>query len=248
MSQKEAHYENLVNRYDGIPMLSDERTQIWTVQQLKKLMSIDLNKHKCVDIGAGTCRIALLMTQSKDVAQPITCVEPSSLIDTCEVPSEIRKLRMDALEFSAVRDIRYDRVWMTQVVHHLGDNMLTVFKNIRQQLNEGGMMCIDTRPMKCDYPWFQAATDAWNSMDENHIVDTLNHAGYLDVQMLERSLEHIVPVEDWIEMIRMRFFSNLALLTNDDIEEGIHEMKTDLLNGEDVVRLNDKHLFIVAKK
>jgi len=66
--------------------------------------------------------------------------------------------------------------------------------------------------------------------------------------MFERSLDHFVPVEDWIEMIRMRFFSNLALLTNDDIEEGIREMKTDLLNGEDVVRLNDKHLFIVAKK
>ena len=55
------HYDDLSGRYDGIPMLSDARTNQLRVDKFIEFLKIDPETGKIADIGAGSGSIAKLI-------------------------------------------------------------------------------------------------------------------------------------------------------------------------------------------
>ena len=62
-TELKSHYDDLSGRYDGIPMLSDARTNKLRVDKFIEFLGLDPESEKIVDIGAGSGSIAKLIKE-----------------------------------------------------------------------------------------------------------------------------------------------------------------------------------------
>ena len=66
--------------------------------------------------------------------------------------------------------------------------------------------------------------------------------------MSQRTCSHVVSKERWYDTQRKRFWSHMHNLTDEQIEEGIRELDSGILEGMDRVILPDVMNYVCAWK
>ncbi|MBN2865418.1 MAG: methyltransferase domain-containing protein [Thiotrichales bacterium] len=201
-----------------------------------------------VDVGGGTGSYTYLISQQAGLLNKPYCVEPSAPM--AAVAAQNRQLKVcceDANQF-ALRDIRYDKLLLKEVVHHIKDRP-AVWQGVFKQLNDVGRMLIVTRPRKLNFPFFDAAKQAFyhNQADANIWADELSLAGFnVDIQYATYEFELDKPV--WFNMLRNRFMSDLAPFSDADIEAGILQVDRQYPKRSTVPVVEQLVLIVADKK
>ncbi|MDP8909343.1 MAG: class I SAM-dependent methyltransferase, partial [Chloroflexota bacterium] len=120
---------------------------------------------------------------------------------------------------------RYDKVLIKNMVHHV-DDRLSLFRNLYQRLRSGGALLLVHISPKIDYPLFEAARDralGWHA-DPDELERLLGAVGF----HTERDVvewRYAVPKERYFEMVASKYISVLSSFSDDQINEGLREMK-----------------------
>ena len=243
-----SHYDKIAAQYDGVPLLSDDKARSTILSLVREHIDLDPNLHQYAEIGAGNCWLTHSLMKNRVWKHPMYCVEPSTLIDQCDSSENIAKFQMGALEFSKLSNIHLDRALFVCCVHHFKDDWEEVFTNTHSQLNANGKILIYARLDVCTYPWFKAVNDMWVGTNDVEMTKVLRKAGYSDVKVEIKRLQHVLPVEDWFNMLRIRFFSTLSTFADDEIEVEIQRLQSGKLKEKNTVQIDDPIVIITAAK
>ena len=102
------------------------------------------------------------------------------------------------------------------------------------------------------YPFFSKAHQAWSSaqLHEDIYADALKAAGF-DVTLEYEDYNVEMPASQWLGMVRGRFWSNFNSFSEEEMEEGVREIKEKLdvsSEEEKVINFPDRIVFITATK
>ena len=150
--------------------------------------------------------------------------------------------------FNSDESKHYNRILMSQCVHHFPDQKAT-FQTMYDKLpNES--ICVVTGASKTTLlPLWKLVRQNFGSymIDE---VKNLKSCGF-DVESFSLNLPFHVSKKSWYEKIRNRIFSSFSSLSDEEIERGIDEIERTLLYNvmqDDVIEMKHTMQFIVASK
>ncbi|NLU31490.1 MAG: class I SAM-dependent methyltransferase [Clostridiaceae bacterium] len=154
-----------------------------------------------------------------------------------------------------LEDNYFDFVYMTDVIHHIPDVSM-MFSEIRRVLKRGGSLCI--------------VTESHDQIDNRFFVKyfpstaTVDKRRYPDIDEIiskatEQSLEHIKNVvkgegavgpvtSQFVELVRNKGYSMFHLIPDDEYNEGLKQLETDVLSGNLICRHSGETLVWFRKK
>ena len=249
-SQTSVHYANVATSYNKTFFAEDgsdyQRWKLGHVLHHLRLQPTD----QLIDLGCGTGVFTSALYTKGGLTKNILGVEPSqSMLNLAQTLPGIAMRCSDAQSFVQDRTIRYDKVLMKSMIHHIPSTDLPeLYRGIYRQLHQGGILLTQTRPVIVDYPFFQAALEEW--IKQTHTVDIL--AKYQEEAGFSVSYKtYYYPVQisknQWLEMIRNRFWSNFSYLNDEELEAGITELVTEYAQT-DILKFEDALIFIEAVK
>jgi cyclopropane fatty-acyl-phospholipid synthase-like methyltransferase len=210
------------------------------------------------DIGSGTGEMIKLLS-GRAIFRKFLAVEPcASMLDHVEndYSTPIEKLCLDGETFSQLENIRYDTSIMFSVIHHFQESVLPKFlRGVYSQTNPGGTVLVTTRDPPCAPVSTNSSTLPWpvwpdliNVFAENDpswdLQETMRQAGFNDVTCVKRSYgDVVIPRDMWLHMLRNRFLSIMAKLSDEEIEDGISQM-----DYPDPVVFEDWKYFVKGRK
>ncbi|XP_039253636.2 uncharacterized protein LOC120330787 [Styela clava] len=143
---------------------------------------------------------------------------------------------------------KFDRIFINNSVQNLNDFELT-FTRMRKCLEESGKIMILHRPTSITtLPYFNKAREILGSIEIPFmkIITALQKTG-CDVRW---DLEHVPLVLEkikWIALLRNRFPTELEILSDNEIEDGIRELLNGTLNYlTPVMELEDRLILITG--
>lgn len=241
----EEHYKNLSQNYDDYLLYSP--TFVRTLTR-KMIQMLDLKEDDVfVDLGGGTGMYTKDILEQVPLKKTATLVDPfAEMLAQAESHPKIECKQFDGLAFSALEG-KYDKVLMKEAVHHVEDKDL-LFRNLFERLSPGGRLLLVHVPPELDYPLFQKALERvrnWHA-DPEDLNRTLGNAGF---QVAHEYLKyhHSIPKHKYINMVRTGYMTVLSSFSDEEIEEGIKEMETNLA-GKEILEFEDHFDFILASK
>jgi len=215
-----------------------------------ELLEINEND-SVVDLGAGTCKTAGIIAKLVGLKKPLLCVDP--VHEMLEIAEKSNVENIDTLvataEDFAKKDLKYDKILIKGAVHHFPINKIReIFTGIKKQLNKGGQILIvkTGANRKGGMPYFKKGIDYHNRTHDGLtelIENLLNELGFkVDKKILEDDLE--VTKEQAIKLIEDRTLSLLSAFTDEELSEGIEEVKR---NHGDVIKYKAIWEMITAK-
>lgn len=241
---KKNHYDVIANEFDEVWTFSEDYEN-WMIETISHYLDIKIDDI-FVDIGAGTGKFTEKLIKYNSI-NSATCVEPS--IEMCKILSKNKHFNVfceTAEEFFEGKLYRCDKLLFKEVVHHV-KNRKILFENIFSNLNQNGRLLIITRPKVVEFPFFERASEAFiHSQPDYHIFEQeLEASGYI-VQTKMEYFNVSITREQWYQMLRKRFMSNLSTFSTETIEEGIRELE--LKGSNPKFQFLDKMIFITAMK
>ena len=241
------HYANIAEHYDPSFLGADharwERDHIISHLRLQQT-------DRVLDLGAGTGAFASQLYQKAGLSNPVIAIEPSQpMLDQAKTVPGLIPYCTDALSFVINTDIRYDKVLMKGMIHHVPKkNLPVLYRAIYHQLLLGGIALTMTRPHVVPYPFFEAAHKVWSDHQPpfNEFGEEMERAGFL---VSCHAYDYPVAIEkmQWFSFIRNRYWSTFSYFSNEEIEEGIQEIETQYPE-EDVLSFTDTILLLEAVK
>lgn len=237
------HYETLADFFNTVWHFSDEYKEFVHSHIMTDLALTSADT--LVDIGGGTGTFTSKLASHADLKRAY-CIEPSKAM--CEEASKIDNIRAictDATGFCTL-NLPYTKLLLKEVIHHISDRE-PFWKNIYNQLPPDGKLLIITRPQDIDFPFFDAAKEAFarNQPPYEALESELHEAGFfVDIQC--RSHTFTLPKQQWYLMLRHRFMSDLSSFSDQEIEEGIEEIEKN--HPDTIFTVVDNLLFITATK
>ncbi|MFQ5949970.1 MAG: SAM-dependent methyltransferase, partial [Nitrospiria bacterium] len=128
-----------------------------------------------------------------------------------------------ALSFSK-RPGTYDKILIKETIHHIPERG-TLFENLFERLEHGGIMLLVHVPPEVEYPLFEKALERcknWHA-DPDELTEKLKKAGFR-VKRDSLRYPHAIPKHKYFEMVRNCYMSALTSLDESEIEEGLKEM------------------------
>eukprot|EP00443_Scrippsiella_acuminata_P058009 CAMPEP_0115547390 /NCGR_PEP_ID=MMETSP0271-20121206/93622_1 /TAXON_ID=71861 /ORGANISM="Scrippsiella trochoidea, Strain CCMP3099" /LENGTH=282 /DNA_ID=CAMNT_0002980821 /DNA_START=14 /DNA_END=863 /DNA_ORIENTATION=- len=197
-----------------------------------------------VDIGCGTANFSGVL--QRESAIRVIGVEPSAEMAAKASEYGVQVEVQDALSWAAgasANGSNYDAIMLKEVRHHI-DDPAKLYVNLAGALAPGGKILLLTRPDKSDgYPFPAKAHDRWAAGVEMPLqthVKELEAAG-LSVHVQEEKYKVQMDREEWIRLVRGRFWSHLSALSDNEINDGLKE-----LNLPDQVEFDDCMIFVIA--
>jgi len=238
------HFDQIANVYDRIWHFSNNYKK-WMLTHILEFLKFDVYDN-FVDIGGGTGAYTKSICDKAHLVNFPYCVEPSlEMSNVAKINKDIKIFNEDANCFSK-RALRYDKVLLKEVVHHI-KNRDDLWFDLYDRLNEDGKILIITRPRKIKMPLFDAAKKVFfqNQPPYELFIDELEAVGFkVDVKFDSYFFD--LSLETWSSMIRKRFMSNLGKFSCEEIEEGIEEIKSNIKSN--VINIEDDIIFITASK
>ncbi len=251
-SQTSVHYANVATSYNESFFTEDgsdyQRWQLGHVLHHLRLQPTD----QVIDLGCGTGVFTSALYTKGGLTKNILAVEPSqSMLNLAQTLPGIAMHCSDAQSFVQDRTIRYDKVLMNGVIHHIPSaDLPELYRGIYRQLHQGGILLTLTRPAIVHYPFFQAALERRVKQKRAHTVDIL--AKYMEETGFSVSYQtYYYPVQiaknKWLEMIRNRFWSTFSYFNDEELEAGITELATKYAQT-DILKFEEALIFIEAVK
>ncbi|KMP10542.1 hypothetical protein UR09_05835 [Candidatus Nitromaritima sp. SCGC AAA799-A02] len=241
----EEHYKNLFNNYDDYLLYSPKFVRQLTTKMIQML---DLKPEDVfVDLGGGTGMYTKDILEQVSLKTPAILVDPfAEMLAQAGSNPKIECKQHDGLAFSELKGA-YDKVLMKEAVHHVQDKG-KLFHNLFERLSPGGRLLLVHVPPELDYPIFEKALERarnWHA-DPGDLRQSLAKVGF---QVTHEHLKypHSISKEKYISMVRTGYMTVLSSFSDDEIEEGIREMETNL-SGKDTLEFEDHFDFILACK
>ena len=219
----EAHYQRMAERNSEYVLDLGDVVPVVAAKMIEMLQLAE--DDVVVDLGGGTGIYSAAIVDQVQLRRPIVLVDFSAaMLDQVPENLPVEKVHMDALDFSE-QPRRYDKVLIKNMVHHV-DDRLTLFRNLYQRLDSGGALLLVHISPKIDYPLFKAARDralSWHA-DPDELERLLGAVGF----RTEREVVEwpcAVPKEHYFEMVASKYISVLSSFSDEEINEGLREMK-----------------------
>ncbi|QPJ61014.1 MAG: methyltransferase domain-containing protein [Candidatus Nitronauta litoralis] len=241
----EDHYKNLSNSYDDYLLYSPQFVRLMTKKMIQML---DLkNNDVFVDLGGGTGMYTKDILEQVDLKTPAILVDPfAEMLGQADSHPQIECKQHDGLAFSELKG-DYDKVLMKEAVHHVQDKS-RLFGNLFERLLPGGKLLLVHVPPELDYPIFEKALERarnWHA-DPEDLRRSLFETGF-QVEHEFIKYPHSISKEKYISMVRTGYMTVLSSFKDEEIEEGIREMETNLA-GKSTLEFEDHFDFILACK
>lgn len=238
------HFDSIADVYNSVWHFSDNYNK-WMLDNI--LVALELNKNDIlVDIGGGTGTFTELIAHNTNLKNKPYCVEPSiEMSNIAKKNTDVNVYNEDGNKFSE-RLLTYNKVLLKEVIHHINDRK-SLWNNIHKRMSENGRILIVTRPQKVKLPLFDAAKEAFykNQPPYEKFVQELSEASFeVDVKIDSYSFE--LDKDIWFDMIRQRFMSDLGKFTDQEIEDGINEIKQNI--QKEKIEIEDVIIYITALK
>lgn len=203
-----------------------------------------------VDIGGGTGALTEAIYRGAKLKNNILCVEPSEQMLALGLQREgVSTLRSTAEEFfSKKENYNFDKALIIASIHHFTDTD-SIFQKWAEWLQPGSVCLILTRPPETTLPFFRKAHALFQKSASGvpGIIDSLMRVG-LNVDVSEERTELQMSKEQWYKMLRRRYMSNMLVLTDEEIEEGVAELENERFADKKDIMIYDNILAIVVCK
>lgn len=228
---QESHYSAIAERYATNLFYDPEspvvESQLNLVENIFWLDDEVRKTDVLVDCGAGTCVFSSLLAKRRPDCKFI-CVEPCK-----EMAEEGRQMCADLPnvivhvasleEFLESFTITETTSFLCkEMIHHLSAEARP---RAFAQMAGGFRVLLLTRPYECIYPFFPAAVDSWKSgmnLLETFTRELKDSNSFSDVSLQEKPIFAVsLPRDEWIKLVRTRFWSNLAGFSDEEMENGI---------------------------
>ena len=161
------------------------------------------------------------------------CVDPSQdMLDVARQKDGLIAVQSTAEEFLASKpEYPLKVVFMHGSSHHF-ENLDFVFSRLAEYMPDDGVCFITEYPVKNTLPLFNAAREAYLKVTSRlDILCELIRAKGLKSKMVKGTELGEINMALWYEGLRNRMFSILYNFSDEEIEEGIKEMREQQYNG-----------------
>ena len=209
--------------------------------------------HVIADVGSGTGTIAKVLYELSGLENPIRCVDPSvEMQQVARQKKGVYTVVKTAEEFFSDTQISesFDRVIAVTSAHHFV-NPDVVFKGILCSLRPGGIFVL-VSTLKSGHPIFGSAQElvSHSFEREREIQFFFQRATNLNAKISQQELSFPLGVtkSKLYEMFRCRHMSIFDHFSDDQIEEGIRELESDVLKDlKDDDLINDERTLLVTR-
>lgn len=236
-----SHYTDVAASYnEAIFTQGDSEHQKWELNHFLRHLRLQ-KADRVVDLGCGTGIFTSALYTKSGLANNILGIDPSEEMLRCasSLPG-ITTRHTDGLSFAKEPAVRYDKIFMKGVVHHIPlASLPSLYQGIHQQLQPNGILLVVTRPVQIDLPFFQAALELWVELESPVVngISLIEEFGFsVSCYTYHRQVQ--VPKHQWFEMIQNRFWSTFSFFDDTELKKGIEELEakyahTDILSFED---------------
>jgi len=206
-----------------------------------------------VDLGGGTGAFTSRLRRDLGLRRRALVVDPSQglLNGAAEFADDVETLLADADGFLgklATAEVDPPQlVILKEVVHHV-PRWASVASSLYSLLPSPSRVVIMTRPPTSHhFPFFPAAHDEWARHQEppSAYAGPLEAAGF-GVEVVERAYGVDMAKQQWLDMMRGRFWSTFSAFGDDELEEGVR--RVDREHPGERLAFEDRLCFIVAVK
>ncbi len=237
------HFDSIADVFNRIWYFSDDYKD-FVIKHIIDDLSLT-NNDILADIGGGTGTFTSRLVNEANLKKAY-CIEPSCAM--CEEAAKLQNITAlcwDAHKF-LTEQIPFTKLLLKEVIHHIPE--IEIFwKNIYKAMPNGGKLLIITRPQHIAFPFFTAAKKAFaNNQPPYELFESqLEKCGFR-VITTQRNHTFNLPKENWYEMLRHRFMSDLGVFSDEEIETGICEVENDY--PQEILEIIDNLIFITATK
>jgi ubiquinone/menaquinone biosynthesis C-methylase UbiE len=236
-------FARLARTYDRLRPL-DER---W-LQTVARMVALgDLRGRTILDVGCGTGRLAVALSERHDAA--VTGLDPSP--EMLEVARERRpsgQWVLGSAESLPFTDGAFERAVSSLVIHHLDRN--AAFHEVRRVLQPTGRFVISTPdPAGFDGHWLARLFPSFVEIERGRfpgataLAVELRAAGFADVVVESFEIVRRFSRDFGLERLRGRYGSTFDLLSPEEYEAGVERAEAEL---PDPVSYVDRWLLVVG--
>ncbi|MDJ0661056.1 MAG: class I SAM-dependent methyltransferase [Crocosphaera sp.] len=239
------HYQNLAKQYDDFWDTSAEFIEFLTKKIIEhlQLKSTDI----LVDLGCGTGIYSKAIRSQINLDNKIFCVDPSDkMLEKISDNNHYQIVVKDAVAF-ANEPGKYDKVLIKEMIHHIDDKG-KLLQGLFNRLNEQGILLIILLPPTIEYPLFKQALSVYESVQPhyNDLVNLCEKVGFkTTVEFIDYTVS--IPKKQYFNMVKNRYMSLLSRFNDEEIEQGLIEMREKYANVSNL-EFCDRFVFLIAKK
>ena len=216
---------------------------------------------RVVDLGCGTgAAMARILSSLRGHSSDVTaiCLDPfhpivdSTALRLAHPGAKVEIGNQDALAFAQGRGQQQavSHILLKEMIHHIHHQADECLSGLFQQLEHGGRLCIVTRPLVTDYPFFFPRLVAiWKTTQPplEKFASALTKAGFQHLESTEHNYQFTVDKRGLFDWIRARSFSEFSMLSPREMDEGIEYLDLKF-QGQESVTFNDKLLLLSAQR
>jgi len=234
MFRKTIDYDKVSKVYDQVREGNPEM-----VLQLLEEVSLD-DSSLVLDVGCGTGNNTILLSSTIPARVSGLDISYGMLQKANEKESHIPLVQAPADNIPFVSDT-FDYVYMTEVLHHLPDILMT-FQEIHRVLKTTGLLCIvtqahhqiDNRVTSRFFPG-TAAVDKERYPDIGEIEEQLRSVGFSKVNPKDYTYKPVRLGPEYLETIEKRGFSMLHKISKEDYEKGLDDLRVASQKDEELL-------------
>jgi 2-polyprenyl-3-methyl-5-hydroxy-6-metoxy-1,4-benzoquinol methylase len=247
------HYSNISNGYNSLYHVGNDSYQQWILSIIIKELNINSNS-LVVDVGGGTGSFSKRIFDISNLKQPILCVDSSdAMLKIADDYNGVITECLDAQQFaeqSKIKSKKFDSILLKEMIHHIPRNEIQkLYSDLGDSLTEDGIILTVTRPNKVVYPLFRTAHKVWSEQQPSK-DELLNYIEKATLNVVCKSvfIDISMPKEQWFHMIRSRFWSTFSHFNDNELEDGIDELKIMLADQINISFTEELLLFITKKR
>jgi SAM-dependent methyltransferase len=160
--------------------------------------------------------------------------------------AEIRPVHWDALQFSKF-PMRCDKVLIKDGINYI-EKRRQLFQNLYDRLDDDGVLLVVQLAPHPESPLFKEALRRWETWHQgpSELSALLENVGF-HVRRDSLEYRHRIPKTVYCEMIENRYLSILSTFDDDEIRDGVSEIRERYAVWK-VVAFTDHFDFITAAK
>lgn len=221
------HFDAIAPRYDAL------REQLFDEALALLVREADLAGRRVLDLGCGTGRFAVALAERHGCS--VVGVDPSpgmlAVARAREAPVTWLDGRAEAIPLAKAA---VERAFLQTVVHLIEDRRAAWGQLRRVVEPDGAVAVLTIDPTGAKRFWIADVLPSWPAIDESRfpdpdaLVEELRAAGFTDARWTPTPMHLRYTREQAARLLRERFASSLALISDDELEAAARRAEREL--------------------